>query len=74
MDTLKLQVLNSSGTVLSTLSTYNNLNAASGYGLITVNLGNYAGETITIKWTGTETDKGGGTTDFTLDTTALNVT
>jgi subtilase family serine protease len=73
-DTLTLQVLSSSGSVLATLSTYSNLNAASGYQLITVNLGNYAGETITLKWTGTETNRGGGTTDFTLDTTALNVT
>ena len=30
-DTLKVQVLNSSGTVLATLATYSNLNAASGY-------------------------------------------
>jgi hypothetical protein len=27
----------------------------------------------TIKWTGTETDTGGGTTDFVLDTTAFKV-
>jgi hypothetical protein len=33
----------------------------------------YAGETVTIKWTGVETDTGGGTTDFVLDTTAFNV-
>jgi subtilase family serine protease len=70
-DTLTLQVLNSSGTVLSTVSTYSNLNAASGYQLITANLAAYAGETITLKWTGTETAKGGGNTDFCIDTTSL---
>jgi hypothetical protein len=73
IDTLQLQVLNSSGGVLATLSTYSNLNAASGYHLITVNMSAYAGQTITIKWTGIETDTGRGTTDFVLDTTALNV-
>ncbi len=72
-DTLTLQVLNSAGSVLQTLSTYTNNNAASGYHLITVNLASFAGETITIKWTGTETDRGRGTTDFVLDTTAFNV-
>jgi subtilase family serine protease len=72
-DTLKLQVLNSSGTLLTTLSTYTNLNAASGYHLISANLAAFAGQKITIKWTGTETDKGRGTTDFLIDTTAFNV-
>jgi kumamolisin len=73
VDTLKLQVLNSSGTVLSTLSTYSNLNAKNGFSQISVNMSAYAGETVTIKWTGTETDTGGGTTDFVIDTTAFNV-
>jgi kumamolisin len=73
IDTLKLQVLNSSGTVLATLSTYSNLNAANGYSPVSVNMSAYAGETVTIKWTGVETDTGGGTTDFVLDTTAFNV-
>ncbi|MGH9171282.1 MAG: putative Ig domain-containing protein, partial [Acidimicrobiales bacterium] len=71
VDTLTLQVLNSSGTVLSTLSTYSNLNAASGYQLVTVNMAAYAGETITIKWTGKTTNKGRGTTDFCIDTTSF---
>jgi hypothetical protein len=64
-------VLNSAGAVLSTLSTYSNLNAANGYQLITDNLAAYAGETITLKWTGVETDTGGGTTDFVIDTTSF---
>ncbi|MEU1529388.1 hydrolase [Streptomyces fagopyri] len=70
-DTLKAQVVNSAGTVLSTLATYSNLNAASGYTLRSFNLSAYAGQTITVKFTGTE----GSTlqTSFVLDDTALNV-
>ncbi|MFE4623061.1 hydrolase [Streptomyces mirabilis] len=70
-DTLKAQVLNSSGTVLSTLATYSNLNAASGYTLRSFDLSGYAGQTVTVKFTGTE----GSTlqTSFVLDDTALNV-
>ncbi|MER5402806.1 hydrolase [Streptomyces sp. NPDC002599] len=71
-DTLKAQVLNSSGTVLSTLATYSNLNAASGYTQRSFGLGTtYAGQTVTIKFTGVE----GSTlqTSFVLDDTALNV-
>ncbi|WP_329323299.1 MULTISPECIES: hydrolase [unclassified Streptomyces] len=70
-DTLKAQVLNSSGTVLSTLATYSNLNAASGYTLRSLNLSAYAGQTVTVKFTGTE----GSTlqTSFVLDDMALDV-
>ncbi|MEU9454052.1 hydrolase [Streptomyces sp. NPDC048277] len=70
-DTLKVQVLNSSGTVLSTLATYSNLNAASGYTQRSFSLASYAGQTVTLKFTGTE----GSTlqTSFVIDDTALNV-
>ncbi|EFH28315.1 MULTISPECIES: hypothetical protein [Streptomyces] len=70
-DTLKVQVLNSSGTVLSTLATYSNLNAASGYTQRSFNLAGYAGQNVTLKFTGTE----GSTlqTSFVIDDTALNV-
>ncbi|MEV0184977.1 hydrolase [Streptomyces sp. NPDC050625] len=70
-DTLKVQVLNSSGTVLSTLATYSNLNAASGYTKRSFSLASYAGQTVTLKFTGTE----GNTlqTSFVLDDTALDV-
>lgn len=70
-DTLKAQVLGSGGTVLSTLATYSNLNAASGYTQRSFNLASYAGQTVTIKFTGTE----GSTlqTSFVLDDTALSV-
>ncbi|MFE9994844.1 hydrolase [Streptomyces avermitilis] len=70
-DTLKAQVLNSGGTVLSTLATYSNLNAASGYAQRSFSLASYAGQTVTVKFTGTE----GSTlqTSFVLDDTALTV-
>ncbi|MGW3208504.1 hydrolase [Streptomyces sp. NPDC001135] len=70
-DTLKAQVVNGSGTVLSTLATYSNLNAASGYTQRSFNLAGYAGQTVTIRFTGTE----GSTlqTSFVIDDTALNV-
>lgn len=71
-DTLKLQVLNSSGTVLSTLYTYSNLNANTGYSLHTfTTLGTYAGQTITLKFTGTEDST--EQTSFVIDDTAFNV-
>ena len=70
-DTLKVQVLNSSGTVLSTLATFSNLNAAGGYQQHTYSLASYAGQTVTLKFTGTEGSK--LQTSFVLDDTALNV-
>ncbi|MGW0881984.1 hydrolase [Streptomyces sp. NPDC002671] len=70
-DTLKVQVLNSSGTVLGTLATYSNLNAASGYTQRSFNLSSYAGQTVTLKFTGTEGSK--YQTSFVVDDTALNV-
>ncbi|MDX6347206.1 MAG: hypothetical protein QOF84_1996 [Streptomyces sp.] len=70
-DTLKAQVLNSSGTVLSTLATYSNLNAATGYTQRSFSLAGYAGQTVTLKFTGTEGSS--LQTSFVLDDTALNV-
>ncbi|MEU9099674.1 hydrolase [Streptomyces sp. NPDC048361] len=70
-DTLKVQVLNASGTVLATPATYSNLNAASGYTPRSVDLGAYAGQTVTLKFTATEGSK--LQTSFVLDDTALTV-
>ncbi|WP_370068331.1 putative Ig domain-containing protein [Streptacidiphilus sp. MAP5-3] len=70
VDTLKVQALNSSGTVLSTLGTYSNLNASSGYNQYSFNLTSYAGQTVTLKFTGVE--KSGAQTSFVVDDTALN--
>jgi serine protease len=71
VDTLKVQVLSGS-TVLATLATYSNLNANRQYVQHSFSLGKYAGKKITLKFTGTETDRGHGTTDFVIDDTALN--
>jgi hypothetical protein len=71
-DTLKVQVLNSAGTVLATLVTYSNLSAASGYTQHSFSLGSYIGQTITLKFTGTEDSI--LQTSFVIDDTALNTT
>lgn len=70
-DTLKAQVVNSSGSVLSTLATYSNTNAAGGYTKRTFDLGGYAGQTVTVKFTGTEGTK--LKTSFVVDDAALDV-
>ena len=70
-DTLTVQVLNSSGTVLATLATYSNLNAASGYTVHTNSLAAYIGQTVTIKFTGKEDSS--LQTSFVLDDVTLTV-
>ncbi|MFD0636563.1 hypothetical protein ACFQ9X_38270 [Catenulispora yoronensis] len=70
-DTLKVQVLNSSGTVLSTLATYSNLNHNTGYTQHSFSLGAYAGQQVTLKFLGVEDYT--LQTSFVLDDTALNV-
>jgi PKD repeat protein len=69
-DTLKVQILNSSGTVLATLATYSNLNHAPGYSQHTFNLASYAGQRITLKFTGAEDYT--KQTSFVIDDTAIN--
>ncbi|GAA1250885.1 cellulose binding domain-containing protein [Kitasatospora nipponensis] len=70
-DTLKLQVLDTAGTVLATPAGYSNLDHTTGYTQHTADLSAYAGQTVTLRFTGTETDTAGGTTSFLLDDTAL---
>jgi subtilase family serine protease len=70
-DTLKVQVLNSSGTVLGTLATFSNLNHNTGYTQQSYSLNSYIGQTITLKFTGTEDSS--LQTSFVLDDNALNV-
>ncbi|MBV8789314.1 MAG: putative Ig domain-containing protein, partial [Mycobacterium sp.] len=69
-DTLAVQLLNSSGTVLSTLHTFSNLDANTGYTQESYNVSSYAGQAITLKLTGAET--GNGQTSFVTDDYALN--
>jgi hypothetical protein len=70
-DTLKVQIRNSSGTVLATLATYSNLNAASGYQQKSFNLLTYKGQTIQVYLVGVEDTS--QQTSFVIDDFALNV-
>jgi hypothetical protein len=70
-DTLKLDILNGSGTVLSTPATWSNLDHNTGYVQASVNLSSYIGQTITIRWTGSEDSL--DQTSFVIDDTAVNV-
>nr|WP_307795560.1 putative Ig domain-containing protein [Actinacidiphila acididurans] len=70
-DTLTAQLLNSSGTVLKTLGTYSNLNHNTGYTQHTFSLSGYAGQTVTLKFTGSEDST--LQTSFVIDDTSFNV-
>jgi hypothetical protein len=70
-DTLNVQVLNGSGTVLATPATFSNANAASGYTQRSFSLAGFAGQTVTLKFTGTEGSK--LQTSFVVDDAAVNV-
>ncbi|HVG90632.1 MAG TPA: hypothetical protein VNB54_03990, partial [Alphaproteobacteria bacterium] len=71
-DTLTVQVRNSSGTVLSTLATFSNLNHNTGYVQKSFNLLSFKGQTIQIFFTGSEDFT--LQTSFVLDDVNLNVT
>jgi hypothetical protein len=70
-DTMTVQILNSSGTVLATLATFSNLNAGTGYSQYSYSLSAYAGQTITLKFTGKQVSS--TKTSFVIDDTAINV-
>ena len=70
-DTLKVQVTNTSGTVLATLATWSNLNHANGYVVHTASMAPYIGQTVVIKFTGTEDVS--LQTSFVLDDVTLTV-
>lgn len=70
-DTLKVQVFNSSGSLLKTCATYSNLNKSSTYAQKTCDLSAYIGQTVSVKFTGTEDSS--LQTSFVIDDTALNV-
>jgi hypothetical protein len=70
-DILKVQVLSSTGTVLRTLAHYSNVNHAAGYVQHSYSLAAYAGQKVTLKFTGTENSS--LQTSFVVDDTALNV-
>jgi uncharacterized membrane protein len=70
-DTLTVQIRNSSGTVLATLATYSNLNAAAGYVQHSFDVSSFKGQTIQVFLTGTE--DASLQTSFVVDDFALNV-
>jgi Zn-dependent metalloprotease len=55
----------------TTVATYSNLNKAAGYSQKTINLSSYAGQTVTIGFTGTEDSS--LQTSFVIDDTAVTV-
>ncbi|MFS8085968.1 MAG: hypothetical protein ACMG6H_10090, partial [Acidobacteriota bacterium] len=70
--TLKVQVRNSSGTVLATLVTYSNLNAGAGYTQVSFDLSAYKGQTIQVYLIGVEDSS--LKTSFVVDDFLVNVT
>ncbi len=69
-DKLKVQIVKA-GTVVATLATYSNLNAAGGYVQHAFDVSPYAGQTVTLKFIGSENAT--LQTSFVIDDTALNV-
>jgi xanthomonalisin len=65
----KLTVSVTSGGTTTTVGTYSNLNASTGYTLQTLNLNAYVGKTVTIKFSGAENSS--RATSFVLDDVAL---
>jgi hypothetical protein len=70
-DTLNVQVLNSSNTVLATLGTFSNLNHAAGYQQHSFNVIQFKGQTVKIRFIGVEDTS--LQTSFVIDDVALNV-
>ena len=70
-DTLTVALYSSSGTLLKTLATWSNLNAATGYSVHSNTLAAYIGQTVTIRFTGSEDSK--NQTSFVLDDLTLTV-
>ena len=68
-DTLKVAVYSTGGTLLKTLATYSNLNHATGYAVHTNSLAAYAGQTVSIRFTGKE--DASLATSFVLDDVSL---
>jgi hypothetical protein len=71
-DTLKVQIRNSSGSVLATLGSYSNLNAADGFTQVNFDLSSYKGQAIQIYLVGVEDSS--LKTSFVVDDFVLNVT
>ena len=67
----KLTVAVTSGSTTTTVGSFSNLNANTGYTLQTINLNAYIGKTVTLKFTGVEDSS--LATSFVLDDVAVTV-
>ena len=70
-DTFKIELRNSSGTVLATLATFSNLNAYTGYKEYSYNVASYKGETVQVYFVATQA--GSKETSFVVGQVNLNV-
>jgi hypothetical protein len=70
-DTLKVQIRNTAGTVLSTLATYSNLNANTGFAQKSFDVTSFKGQTVQVFLVGTE--DASLQTSFVVDDFTLNV-
>jgi hypothetical protein len=70
-DTLKVQIRNTSGTVLATLATYSNVNAATGFTQKSFSVLSYKGQSVQVYLVGAEDTT--LQTSFVVDDFALNV-
>ncbi len=70
-DTLKVQIRNTAGTVLSTLATYSNLNKATGFSQKSFDVTAFKGQTVQVFLVGTEDSS--LQTSFVVDDFTLNV-
>lgn len=71
-DTLTVTLRDSAGTVLSTLGTYSNLNAAAGYTQKTFDVSSYKGQTVRVQFHGVEDSS--LQTSFVIDDTSMKAT
>jgi hypothetical protein len=70
-DTLQVQVLNTSNTVLATLGMFSNLNHAAGYQQHSFDMSSFKGQTVKVRFIGREDSS--LQTSFVIDDVALNV-
>jgi hypothetical protein len=71
-DRLQVQIRNTSNTVLSTLATYSNVNAAAGYRQVSFDVSSFQGQTVKVYLTATEDSS--LQTSFVVDDFTLNAT
>jgi hypothetical protein len=71
-DKLQVQIRNTANTVLSTLATYSNANAAAGYRQVSFDVSSFQGQTVKVFLTATE--DASLQTSFVVDDFALNAT